>query len=519
MSTPDARAVGHDLRLVPAALTGWGVTAAGILWGGAASLWAATTAVAVTFLATRWWHGRQPDAAVWPGVLAVAVVGIAFSISVTLRVQDVAAHPVSGHLGATVSVVVVAAESPRTVAGGRLMFRGNLSAVDDTELSGRVLVFASGIDYGELTAGRPVAFRARVGPPTRRDLTVAVLTAVSAAGEPTLGRANLVQRIAARVRTAFADAARSALPADQAAMLPALVLGDTSTLTGPTVDQFRAAGLTHLTAVSGANVTIVCGAVLLAAAVVGPRVAVAMAALALAAFVVVVQPSASVLRAAVMGAITLLAIVAHRRKQAIPALSATVLILMIGAPELAVDIGFALSASATAALVVIAPVWSRRLVDRGWPKPLADAVSVAVAAQLVTAPLVAGMSGTLSLVSVVANLAVVVVIAPITVIGTGAAAVSIVWPAAAQFLVRFTGPELWWLLRVARWASAVPGAVVPVPSGPAGVFCVAATGLASVVMWRWRWGRVGVAAAAVCLIAWAVAGAGVGPGTGAVGAT
>ena len=79
---------------------------------------------------------------------------------------------------------------------------------------------------------------------------------------------------------------------------------------------------------------------------------------------------------------------------------------MIASPELAVDVGFALSVSATAALVVIAPVWSRRLVGRGWPKPLADAVSVAVAAQLVTAPLVAGMSGTFSIVSVAANLAV-----------------------------------------------------------------------------------------------------------------
>jgi competence protein ComEC len=516
VSTPDARAAGHDLRLVPAALTGWGVMAAGIVWGGVASLWATTAAVVVTYLVTRWWRGRQPDAAVWPGVLAVTVVGVAFSIAVTLRVHDVAHHPVSGRVGATVSVVVVAAESPRVVGGGRLMFRGDLRAVDERPLTGRVVVFASGLGYGELTAGRPAAFRARIGAPTRRDLTVAVLTA---AGEPTLGRASLVQRIAARVRTAFADAARSALPADQAAMLPALVLGDTSTLTGPTVDEFRTAGLTHLTAVSGANVTIVCGAVLLAAAVVGPRVAVAMAALALTAFVVVVQPSASVLRAAVMGAITLLAIVAHRRRQAIPALSATVLILMIGVPELAVDIGFALSASATAALVVIAPIWSRRLVDRGWPKPLADGASVAVAAQLVTAPLVAGMSGTVSLVSVAANLAVVVVIAPITVIGTGAAALSAFWPAAAQFLVRFTGPELWWLLRVARWASAVPGAVVPVPSGPAGVFCVAAAGIGSVVLWRWRWGRISVASAALCLFAWAVAGAGAGPGTGAVGAT
>jgi competence protein ComEC len=516
VSTPDTRTVGHDLRLVPAALTAWGVTGAGILWGGAASVWATTAAVVVTLSLTRWWRARQSEAAVWPGVIAVTVVGIGFSIAVILRVHDVAHHPLLGHVGATVSVAMVATESPRTVAGGRLMFRADVQAVDERPLAGRVVVFASSIGYGELTAGRPATFRARVAVPTRRDLTVAVL---SATGKPTLGRANAVQRVAARVRTAFADAARSALPADQAAMLPALVLGDTSTLTRPTVDEFRVAGLTHLTAVSGANVTIVCGAVLLAAGVVGPRVAVGLAALALAAFVVVVQPSASVLRAAVMGAITLLAIVAHRRRQAIPALSATVVVLMIGAPELAVDVGFALSVSATAALVVIAPVWSRRLVDRGWPKPLADAASVAVAAQVVTAPLVAGMSGTVSLVSVAANLAVVVVIAPITVIGTGAAAVSALWPAAAQFLVRFTGPELWWLLRVARWASAVPGAVVPVPSGPVGMFCVAAAGLGALVLSRWRWGRVGVVSAAVCLLAWAVAGGGVDPGTGAVGGT
>ncbi len=516
MSTPDARAVGHDLRLVPAAVTCWAVTATGILWGGAAALLMAIAATIAMFVVARWVRRRVSTASVWPGVLAVAVVGIAFWVAVTLRVHDVAHHPMSGRMGATVSVVVVAAESPRTVGGGRLMFRGDLKAVDDRPLGGRVVVFASGMGFGELTAGRPATFRARVGAPMRRDLTVAVL---SAAGEPTVGGAGLVQRIAARVRAAFADAARTALPADQAAMLPALVLGDTSTLTAPTVDEFRVAGLTHLTAVSGANVTIVCGAVLLAAGVVGPRAAVGMAGLALLAFVVVVQPSASVLRAAVMGAITLLAVVTHRRRQAIPALSATVVILMIGAPQLAVDVGFALSVSATAALVVIAPVWSRRLVDRGWPKPLADAASVAVAAQLVTAPLVAGMVGTVSLVSVAANLAVAVVIAPITVIGTAAAAVSAFWPAAAQFLVRFTGPELWWLLRVARWASAVPGAVVSVPSGAAGVCCVAVAGIGAVVLWRWRWGRIGVAAAVVCLLAWAIAGGGVGPGGGAVGAT
>jgi competence protein ComEC len=230
------------------------------------------------------------------------------------------------------------------------------------------------------------------------------------------------------------------------------------------------------------------------------------AGLALVAFVIVVQPSASVLRAAVMGAITLLAVVSHRRRQAIPVLSASVIVLMVAAPELAVDVGFALSVSATAALVVIAPVWSRRLVGRGWPTPLADAASVAVAAQLVTAPLVAGISGTFSVVSVVANLAVATVIPPITVVGTAAAALCPLWPPGAQLLIRFTGPELWWLLRVARWAAGVPGASVGVPSGLLGVVCVAVGGIAAVLAWRWRWVRIAAGAVAVCLFAWTVSG-------------
>jgi competence protein ComEC len=294
-------------------------------------------------------------------------------------------------------------------------------------------------------------------------------------------------------------------------MLPALVLGDTAAVSTATTAEFRTAGLTHLTAVSGANVTIVCGAVLLSAGLIGPRPAVLLAALALVVFVVVVQPTASVLRAAVMGAITLLAVVSGRRRQAIPVLAATVLALMVAAPQLAVDLGFALSVSATAALVVLAPIWSARLVNRGWPKPLAAAVCVAAAAQLITAPLIAAVSGQFSVVSVLANLAVAVVIAPITVLGTAAAALVALWPSGAELLIRFTGPEVWWLLRVARTASALPGAVVAVPSGWGGLLTVGGASAAVLLLWRWRWFRWTVAGMMLCAGAWSVSGLVSGP--------
>lgn len=507
MTSADVGQTRLDLRLVPAALTGWAVTAAGIVWHTAGSAVALALAIGATAV-VGWWISRDDGSAdrqqpVGAAIAAVAVVGVAFAIAIGLRVHELQQHPVIQRYGTVATVSVTPTESPRTLNGGRTMFRATLQTLDGHEISGRIIVFASDVDFARVSAGRPVGFRARIGRPTRRDMTVAVLSAV---GKPTSGTATALHRVANGVRVGFADAARTALPAEQAAMLPALVLGDTSTLAEQRAAEFRASGLTHLTAVSGANVTIVCGAVLFSAGLVGPRIAVALAAIALVAFVVVVQPSASVLRAAVMGGITLMAVVSHRRRQTIPALSATVLALMIAMPELAVDAGFALSVSATGALVVIAPVWSRRLVDRGWPKPLADAASIAASAQLITAPLVAGISGTFSVVSVAANLAVAAVIPPITVLGTAAAALCPLWPAGAEFLIRFTGPELWWLSGVARWAAAMPGSSIAVPSGLLGVGTVAAVCLAVVLCWRWRWTRIGLFAVALCLLAWTASG-------------
>lgn len=487
-----------DVRLVPAALTAWLVTALGILTPLAPVLTVAGVLAAVAVLVVR----RRLPARATAVVLAMVVVGTGFAAAITLRTNAVRDHPLAEHYGGTAEVTLTPSENPRPLGNGRLMFRATLDRLARHETGGMVTVFAAGLPFAQSAAGRPMRFRARISRPKRRDLTVATLTA---AGDPVFGTGSAVQRAAGAVQRGFAAAAREALPSDQAAMLPGLVLGDTSMVSAATTAQFRAAGLTHLTAVSGANVTIVCGTALLTAVLVGPRAAVGLAALTLTAFVVVVQPTASVLRAAVMGAVALLAVLTARRRQAIPALAATVLMLLIAAPQLAVEAGFALSVCATAALVVIAPVWSRRLTARGWPKPLADAVSIAVAAQLVTAPLIAGISGSLSLVSVAANLAVAPMVAPITVLGTAAAAVAVYWPAGAQLLIRFCGPAVWWLLSVARWAAGTPGATVPVPSGAAGVLLVGLSGAGVTLMWRTRWRLPLLVVLGGAALAWAIA--------------
>jgi competence protein ComEC len=459
-----------DLRLVPAALTGWLVTAAGIVWPVGALAAVLGTTLAVAAGALHWWAGRRRGDVVHKvgaSLAAVGAVAAGFGCAVALRAEAAGHHPITAVFGQVAQVTVTPTESALSVGSRRLMFRATVQRLGAGQVSGRVVVFAPALQFGAVMVGQPVSFDARITRPTRHDLTVATLTAT---GEPVMGHAGAVHRAAHTVRTRFAAVTGEVLAGEQARMLPALVLGDTSAVTATTSREFRSSNLMHLMAVSGANVTIVCGAVLFSARLIGPRAAVALAALALAVFVVVVQPTASVLRAAVMGAIALLGVVSARRRQAIPSLSASVLVLMVVAPQLAVDVGFALSVVATAALVVIAPVWSRGLVWRGWPKPLADAVCVAGAAQLVTAPLIAAISGRFSVVGAGANLAVAALVVPITVLGSAAAALCVFWPAGAALLIRFTGPELWWVCKSrsgARRSPARPFRFRPAPPAPA----------------------------------------------------
>lgn len=152
-----------------------------------------------------------------------------------------------------------------------------------------------------------------------------------------------------------------------------LVVRDTSRLLPEVEEDFRATGMTHLNAVSGSNVAIVVGAVLLLArwARAGPRTAATLCVLALVGFVILVRPSPSVVRAAAMGAIGLAALAAGRSRSALPALAAAVTGLVLYDPDLAGDPGFALSVCATGGLL-LAPGWRdalrRRAYRPGWPR-------------------------------------------------------------------------------------------------------------------------------------------------------
>jgi competence protein ComEC len=204
-------------------------------------------------------------------------------------------------------------------------------------------------------------------------------------------------------------------------------------------------------------------------------------------FVIVARPQASVLRAAAMGLVAVLALATGRRRRALPALCAAVLCLIYIDPTLARSVGFALSVVATAALLLIAPplrTWMSRWLP-GW---LADALAVPTAATLACAPLIASISGQISLASIPANLLAEPAVAPATILGVLAAALAPVSMGAAQFIARLAGIPCWWLVFVAHTFSRLPGAAVPWRDGASGAITLVVLGSAvGLLLWSARW--------------------------------
>ncbi|WP_307849755.1 ComEC/Rec2 family competence protein [Qaidamihabitans albus] len=484
-AVPAERVRRHDLRLVPAAVTVWLSALLGLLWGWWASIACATAGVVVATIAL--WRGACRRYGVdtgapsrRAGAVVLLLCALLAAASLSMRLAAAEHDPLRGYAqrGGEAELRVTITERPRALrspgyagqAGGArsVLVRAEAAGATVRErgvpTTGRVLLIAPSAGWSGMLPGQQVTARGSLVPPRPGELTAAVVFVRGPPERP--GAAPWWQRAAESVRGALRSVC-SVLSEEPAGLLPGLVVGDTSALPARVEQEFLDAGMSHLTAVSGANIAILCGAVLLLLRALrcGPRSSALAAGCVLAGFVVLVGPEPSVLRAGVMGGIALLALLLGRAGSALPALAAAVCVLVLHDPALAVSFGFALSVVATAGLVLLAPRWAAALSRRGVPAGLAEGLAVPLAAFLVTAPVIAGMSGEVSTVSVVANVLAAPVVAPVTVVGVLAAVLAVFWPWAAELLVHLAGPGVSWLILVAREAAAVPGAVLPWPGG------------------------------------------------------
>ena len=256
------------------------------------------------------------------------------------------------------------------------------------------------------------------------------------------------------------------LPETSGALLAGLLLGERTSMPPASDEAFRRAGVYHILAVSGFNVALLAGAVFVGLALGGvPRRAAAMVAAAvLVGFALVVGAQPSVLRATVMGLLLLIALPLDRRSHLPNALALAAIGLLLWRPGDLWEPGFQLSFAATAGIVYLAPWITGALEARGWPRGLAAAVAVSLGAQAAVTPLMAAHFNQLSLVGVVANLAVVPLAAVATTLGMG-----VLLAALLPGPIAGLGFESLWLVLIAlravvAAAAALPAAMVHLPA-------------------------------------------------------
>lgn len=490
-----------DLRLAGVATAAWLATL--VCLGQPAAVAGALAALGTVGLALTLLPRRQASAAV--GLVFVGVVAGAASTGLRVWSRDSSPLAELGRERAAVTLRLVVTDDPRPVSRPSafgpppLVVRARVTEITAKggtyALGGGVLVLATDRHWRGLLPSQRLQATGRLSAPRGGDLTLAVL---SARGPPTdIGGPSVVQRVAGSLRSGLRQACRG-LPAKERGLLPGLVIGDTVGLDPALAEDFRTTGLTHLVAVSGTNVAIVCGTVLLFVRRLraGSWTAAVIAGVALAGFVVLVRPSPSVLRAAVMGSLALMALALGRTREAVPGLCATAFVLVLADPALARSAGFALSVLATAGLLLLAPPWRdalRRRLPPGW----AEALAVPAAAQVACAPVIAAISGQVGVVTVAANLLAVPAVAPATLLGIGATLLSAVWPDAASLVARLAGLPTTWLVTVAEHGARVPGASLDWPGGAAGGLLLAGVLLVALVAGRARKVR-RVALCAVC---------------------
>jgi competence protein ComEC len=278
----------------------------------------------------------------------------------------------------------------------------------------------------------------------------------------------------AALRRWLLDGLLRTVPEPEASLGAGILLGVRAGVDPDIRDAFAVAGLSHVVAISGWNVAIVVA--LIAAGTrrlrerLGPRLPAVLALAAVAGYVALVGASPAVVRAALMAGGLIIARVGGSPAHAASALMAAVTVMLLVTPAALWDIGFQLSALATAGLIVLAGSIEARL--GRWPGWVRVPVALTLAAQAATLPVLLATFEQVSLIAPLANVLVVPLIPAVmagaavaAVTGAGIAAVPI--PVAGDLGMWLAGGSAWLplhaLIAVGQAAATVPLAAVPVP--------------------------------------------------------
>jgi competence protein ComEC len=263
-------------------------------------------------------------------------------------------------------------------------------------------------------------------------------------------------------------------PDPEASLLAGILLGIESGISPDVKKAFQDSGTAHIIAISGFNIAILSALFATLFSRLLGRWRGAITALAcIAVYTLLVGAGASVVRAALMGGLTLFAVQLGRRQDGFNTLAIVALIMALLNPNVLWDVGFQLSFLATLGLVLYAGALSQGFVSlagRRLPpvsvqklaRPVSEYVLFTLAASLTTLPVILYHFGRLSLVSLIANPAILPAQPPLMVLGGISLLLGLLFEPLGRLAAALTLPFAAYTVRAAEIFASIPGSALPV---------------------------------------------------------
>ena len=277
-----------------------------------------------------------------------------------------------------------------------------------------------------------------------------------------VGRRGGIGGVSDRLRAHIARAIAPAPDGERRAVLAGIVLGEDEGLSAELRDDFKAAGLYHLLAVSGQNITFLALGVLGLAYVVGvPRLAAEVVVIAaIAGYVLAVGWQPSVVRAGVAGGLASLAWLLSRPRDRWHFLALGAAVLLAWTPASLLEPGFQLSFAAVGSIFLLMPRLRRALEGYPLTEALRDVLAVSTACGAATAPILWLQFGSVPVYSLPANALVSLAVGPLLGIALVGSLIEPVLPSAALALGWLNGWIAAYVATCARLVGGLPFAEI-----------------------------------------------------------
>ena len=261
-------------------------------------------------------------------------------------------------------------------------------------------------------------------------------------------------------------------PQPESALLAGILLGDDGRIAPSLQKAFQVTGTAHIIAISGFNIAILAAMfTTLFSRMFGARRGALAAALGIGFYTLLVGANPSVVRAAIMGCLGLIATQIGRRQAGVNSLALTALVMCLFSPDLPWDVSFQLSFMATLGLILYSQSFQDafdRLALRWLPsglaqklaRPVGDYLLITLAAQVVTFPVMAYHFQTFSLVSLLANPLVLPPQPLVMVLGGIALLGGLVSPILGQGLAYLAWPFVAYTIRMVEWLASIPNGLI-----------------------------------------------------------